>query len=893
MAPDSLQTLIDQLCVGGEAPAVTTFNAERPENWSRRDLGHIVRRFAAGLAQRDGGEQQRIGLLGPNRPEWIAAFLGIVRSGAVAMPLAEQLTDHELGRLLAHSGCQRMVTTAKRAKRFRSLGVTNDFEIVVLSDEAESVDGIGVRRWSEMLAEEASVLPQLGAQRTAALLYTSGTTGTPKGVPLTHANLCANVEALLNANLAGPHDRVLVPLPLHHAYPLTTGLLAPIAVGAPVVLPAGITGPQIMRALREGRCTVMIGVPRIYEALLQGVDNQIGARGAIAARAFQGMLAASIRAGRLLGWRVGRTLFEPVHRRLGPELRLLASGGARLEPDLAWRLQGLGWEVLSGYGLTETSPILTFNVPGQNKLESVGRPIKGVELRIDREMEGDSGHGEIQAKGPNVFSGYWNNPRATEEAFTSDGFFRTGDLGYLDDDGFLYIVGRSRELIALAGGKKVFPEEVEAAFAESRLVREAGVLEHQGRLVALFVPAADAIRSKSLDDLRHELRKEVARLSQRLPPHERLAGFAITRQPLPRTQIGKLRRHELPQIYAREIEGHERPKPAPIESEADRDLIESPLAGDIWTWLNERFRGEPLTLDTNLQFDLSLDSFDWMSLAMELEERFGVRLSEDALSRVLTLRDLLQESLEAAASGAGIDEAEMRRLSPEQERWLAPRSAALTALAAVLYGLNRVVMRLVFRVRVHGMERLPEKRPLLIAPNHVSYLDPFVIAAALPLRRARQLYWAGWTGLLFRGPVTKLFSRATQVVPVDPERGLTSTLALARAVLEQGKQLVWFPEGGRSTDGKLHRFLPGVGWLLDKTGAQAVPVFIKGSFEAWPPGRALPRPRPIEVRFGEPIEVADLKRDASDNVHGAMADRLREAVAALGVDQCPRPAQCD
>src|SRR5690606_1598665 len=225
---------------------------------------------------------------------------------------------------------------------------------------------------------------------------------------------------------------------------------------------------------------------------------------------------------------------------------------------------------------------------------------------------------------------------------------------------------------------------------------------------------------------------------------------------LPRTQVGKLRRHELPEIYAREVEGRGRPTPAPIATEADRELIESPPASDIWAWLNERFQGVPLTLDTSPQFDLNLDSFDWMSLAMELEERFGVRLSEDALSRVLTVRDLLQESLEAAAR---IDEAETRRLSPEQERWLAPRGASLSALAVVLYGLNRVVMHSLFRVRVHGLERLPEEGPLLIAPNHASYLDPFVIAAALPVRRALRLYWAGWTGLLFRGPLTKLFSR--------------------------------------------------------------------------------------------------------------------------------------
>jgi long-chain acyl-CoA synthetase len=881
MALDSLQTLIDQLCESAEAPAVVAFDAERPEIWSRGDLCRTARRFAAGLLRHGVAKEEVVGLLGPNRPEWIAALLGIVRAGAVAMPLPEQMTDHELGRVIAHSGCRRVVTTGKRAKSFAALDLADDFEVIVLDEPPEGIEGIVVRTWSELLEDEPGDLPELGAERQAVLLYTSGTTGTPKGVPLTHGNLCANFQALLDAGLAEPGDRLFLPLPLHHTYPLTVGVLAPLALGAPIMLPAGITGPQIMAALREGRCTIMVGVPRLYEALIQAVDNQVKARGAIAALAFRGMLAASVWARRRLGWRLGRRLFGALHRRLGPDLRLLASGGARLDPEIAWRLEGLGWEVLTGYGLTETSPILTFNLPGRARIESVGQPIEGVELRIAEQEGTEPGQGEVQARGPSVFRGYFDNPEATEESFTEDGFFRTGDLGYLDDNDFLYIVGRSKELIVLAGGKNVFPDEVEAVYGETTLAREVAVLEHDNRLVALFVPAPEAIKGRSLDDLKEELRKEMSRLAQRLPSYQRVADFAITRQPLPRTQIGKLRRHELPEIYEQETSAGGRPRPSPIATEADRELIETPPASEIWAWLNERFQGQTLTLDTSPQFDLNLDSFDWMSLAMELEERFGVRLSEDALGRIMTLRDLLQESLEAAEAGTGVEEAETRRLTPEQERALAPRGRALTALGAALYGLNRIVIRLLFRVRVEGLERVPADGPLLITPNHLSYLDPFVIAAALPWHRARHLYWAGWTGLLFRGPLTRLFSRACQVVPVDPERGITSTLAIGRAVLDQGSQLVWFPEGERSSDGELHRFLPGVGWLLDKTGARAQPVLAQGTFEAWPPDRKLPRPGRVEVRFGEPIEAPRLKRDGDDNVHAAMADRLREAVAAL------------
>src|SRR5690606_38836730 len=271
----------------------------------------------------------------------------------------------------------------------------------------------------------------------------SGTTGTPKGVPLTHRNICANLQALLAAGLASPADRVLLPLPLHHAYPLTVGLLAPLAVGAAVVLPAGITGPQVMRALNEQRCTIMIAVPRLYEAMLAGIERQIDGLLRPVGAALRGLLAFSVWIRQRLGWRIGKALFFPLHRRIGPALRLLASGGARLEPKVAWWLEGLGWEVLTGYGLTETAPFLTFNPPGRARIESAGLPVEGVELRFAPVEDADPGHGEILAKGTNVFSGYWDNPEATQEAFTEDGFFRTGDLGYLED-GYLHIVGRSK-----------------------------------------------------------------------------------------------------------------------------------------------------------------------------------------------------------------------------------------------------------------------------------------------------------------------------------------------------------------------------------------------------------------------------------------------------------------
>ena len=415
---ETLQELIDELAWGGEAPAII---AAEGETWSRDRLRSDALHFAAGLAAASVQPRQVIGLLAPSKAEWVVALLGIVRSGAIAMPLNEQMGERELERVIEHSGCRMLITTAPLATRTPAFDRLS--QLILLDDEVPpDFEHRHARSWRTLLQGDQSDLPEIEADQPTVLLYTSGTTGTPKGVPLTHGNLCANLQALQAAGLASSEDRVLLPLPLHHAYPLTVGLLAPLAVGAAVVLPAGITGPQIMHALRDHRCTIMIAVPRLYEAMLAGIERQIAGAPRPIAAALRGLLDLAVWIRRRLGRRIGKVLFFPLHRRIGPALRLLASGGARLDPKVAWQLEGLGWEVLTGYGLTETAPILTFNPPGRARIESAGLAVEGVELRLGPAEDAEPGHGEILAKGPNVFSGYWDNPEATAEAFTDDGY---------------------------------------------------------------------------------------------------------------------------------------------------------------------------------------------------------------------------------------------------------------------------------------------------------------------------------------------------------------------------------------------------------------------------------------------------------------------------------------
>ncbi len=723
--------------------------------------------------------------------------------------------------------------------------------------------------------------------QAAALVYTSGTTGTPKAVPLTHRNLIANTLALCAADVIAADDRLLLPLPLHHTYPFTVGLLTVLASGATVVFPAGISGPEIAAAARAARPTALLAVPRLCEALWDGVRSTVERRGKWAARSFHALLAFCGSVRRLTGLRAGRWLFRSLHDTFGGHLEVIGCGGAHLDPALARRLEALGWTVLTGYGLTETSPVLTFNDRSNSRLGSEGRPLRGVEIAIrqpDRRTSGEIAfapeHGEIVARGPSVFSGYRGNEAATRAAFTTDGWFRTGDLGWIDRAGYLHVVGRSKELIALADGKKVFPEELEKIYAASPLIREAAILEHRGRLAALIVPNETAILERGALREAALLREAIEDIGARLPPYQRLTGYGVVRSALPRTQLGKLKRHLLPELYAQATDAApSEPRALPAE---DAALVGSGRPADVWRWIQGRFPGRALTLDASPQLDLDIDSLEWVSLTLEIEEQFGVALTADAVSRILTLRDLLHEIDIAAPAAPGAAAAETHVAAVELP------SAPLRALGAVVFALAWVVMRVFFRLKVAGRSPLDCDIPMLIAPNHTSYLDPPAIAAALPWRRLRKTFWAGWVGILYTGRFTRFISRACQVLPIDPDRDLAAAIETARNLLRRGYSIVWFPEGRRSPTGELGPFLRGMGRVVLHSDADAVPVAIRGTFDAWPKHRLLPRLRQVSVTFGEPLRFCEQDPDgrAAVRITKDIEDAVR-ALLSLEIDEAP------
>jgi long-chain acyl-CoA synthetase len=888
---DTLQTLVSSLARHGDKAAVFAFQGSGLETRSFAELVSAAHRLAAGLVKAGLSPGAPVLLFAPNSPEWLVACFALLSVTAVPVVVDTQLSDDDLRHVLHDSEAQWGFTTVNLARRLA--GEPCDTNVTLILLDAETEDS---RSWRNYLtdpqADSLNQFPLANPADLAVLFYTSGTTGAPKGAPLTHRNLTSNVQALLELDLIKSVDRFLLPIPLHHVYAFTVGMLGPLATGAAIVFPRSLTGPQIVRALHAAQTTVIIGVPRFYQALYSAIEGRIQQRGRLTTVLFQWALAFSIALRRRLGFYIGRQLFASLHKQFAPRLRAVVSGGAAIEPDLAWKLEGLGWQTASGYGLTETSPILTLNPPATGRIGAAGRPLPGVQLRI-ASPEARSRYGEVQVKGPNVFAGYRHLPEKTQAAFTADGYFRTGDLGYVDRDGYLYLVGRASSMIVMPSGENVWPEHVEDTLAQSAHIREAGVLEHGGRLVALLV-LEDTLLHLPGEKVGEALRAEVERQLRLLPSHHRLADYAVTFDPLPRTHLGKIRRYKLADRYMQaRRQGYQPPAatgPVAFSQLApeDQQLLEDRTAGAVWEWLAQRFPRARLTPNTHLQLDLDVDSLAWLHLTLELRERTHVNLQEDAISRIETVRDLLRESIEAEQVSTAGPPLELLQqpealLSAVQKQWLEPPGLVVRILGAFLSHLNRTLMHWMFRLEVRGLDRLPEHRPFVLTPNHVSLLDPQALAAALPEAHRAHTYWGGWTGIMFSSPLMRFVSRAACVVPVDPERGPLSSLAFGVAALKKGANLVWFPEGGRSRNGQLQRFRPGIGLIVQARSAPIIPVWISGAYEALPYGQRWPRRRRITITFGTPVDPEELQQlGTSVEAHERIVDALYTRVAALG-----------
>jgi long-chain acyl-CoA synthetase len=898
----TLRTLIDGFATYDAQAALLSFTKTASSTLGYKTFVHEIRNTAAGLQTQGIKKGDCIVFFAANSPAWVISALAVIYCGATVVPIDSQQSDEVLLHILDDSSAGWIFTDERGSKRLEKIlhqyisqKSTHRIVRLDLEDTKDSWKQICAagNRSQEVAdpvaaAKSGTVFAPIVATDFAVLFYTSGTTGMPKGVPLNHINMLLQLDAISKMNLLKPADRVLLPLPLFHVYPLNIGLLAPLMTGLTIILPYSITGPEIMRSINEGDVSIMLAVPGLLRALYQSIAARFH-KNKVIGTAFDLLLAYCQWMDRVFGLRPGRLLFAAVRQKFGCSLRLFACGGAPLEADLASKLRAFGWEVAVGYGLTETSPLLTLRMPEDRELESVGTPIPGVEVKIeplkerDDQIEKDAG--EILARGANVFTGYQNRPDLNKEAFTAGGWFRTGDLGLLRKE-HLYVIGRASSTIVMEGGEKIQPENVEDRIAKQAGIAEIGLLQVEHKLVALVVPDLKVIGDK---DVKNAVAEALKTVSAELASYLQITSFAITRERLPRTNLGKLKRHELKERFEKarlaETSDDSGKAAAPLAdlNSTDQILIEEPAAASCLEWLKKKFPHQQITLDTSPQLDLNIDSLEWMNLTLELVEETGVELSAEAISRVTTVRELLNEIVSSAQGGHVAPsplEDPNYYLNDQQREFLMPLTPWQAAVAHGLYWFD-LLLTWPFKVKAVGYDCVPAEQCVFI-PNHASYMDPFVLAAALPYGRLRNTQWAGWTGIAFGNPVFSRLSRLSRVFPIEAKQSLFASIALGVSVLKAGSNLVWFPEGERTLDGQLLPFKHGIGLLLAKSDVMVVPMYLDGTRDALPPGAYFPSFRRVTVIFGEPVKPEQLAKEGKGTeAPERIANALHERVAAL------------
>ena len=800
---------------------------------------------------------ERVVLLLENRAEWCLAYFGLQFAGAVAVPLDSQSRPETVAYVVSHTQAKVLITS-DLAPLAAFADLPSLEKIIVVGPREPSGDTVVA--WAEVMAAPAAAapLPLAAPEDLAAIIYTSGTTGPPKGVMLTHKNFCANFLSISELKAVSPQDNFLALLPLHHAFPFMATLLVPLFSGAKLTFLNSLKAELILRCLREQQVTILVVTPQVLQLFARGIHQRFAEMPLGTGAILELFLDFSRKLKQSLGLNPARPLMDRLRAALGRQFLYFISGGAKLPVDLAYTFDKWGFTVLEGYGLTETSPVVSINPPAAPKIGSVGQSLSGVEVRI---LNPDSqGVGEILIRGDNLMAGYYQDPAATREVLR-EGWFFSGDLGYLDADGYLYITGRSKDLIVLSSGKNISVEEVSQHYAQAATIKEILVLPdpREEKLVAVVVPDLDHFRQTGETDVYGEVKWHLEFYSQQLEPYKRIRAFVLYNQELPKTRLGKIKAYEVAAIYQK-LAGRRYQK---RKSALEEGL--SAIGERVVEILQTKSDAALIALDDHLELDLGLDSLALVELLAALEESFGIQIREGEFSGIFTVADLigfiegkqprLLEELEAGELTWG----KILTTPPPPE--LLQQIALEKTIKGRLFALGCFLwlgplFKLMFQLKAYGRQRLGSGSYILCA-NHASFLDGFLLFVAAPPSLRSRLYFLGYTKY-FEAPVLRNLARWLHVVPVDSARHLIPAMQASAHILNQGGVLGIFPEGARSLTGELRPFKKGVAILAQEVGVPLVPVYIHGSFQAWGPNVRFPRAHPLQVVFGRQFAAAEL-----------------------------------
>ncbi len=833
----------------------------RQEQYTYADLRELATRAGAFLASCGIKPSDRVILLSNNAPEWGMTYFGVVKAGAICIPVDPESTTDDVITFARAGAASGIVLSDEMARKHPDL-----------ADRLSEAGMKDVRIWrfEEVFAlpdqqtedRRIALLPQrVQAQSIASLIFTSGTTGSPKGVMLSHRNLTSMVSMLSSVFDMTTSDGVLSVLPLHHTFEFSTGFLTPLSRGAQITYLEELTGEALARSIKNGHVTGMVGVPALWELLHRRIRNKFNERSKLIGETADLLIRANAWLRDKTPLNLGSLIFYPIHEGMGGRIRYFISGGSALSDQVQRDFQGLGFTILEGYGLTEASPVLTVTRPANRMLTgSVGKSLPGVEVKI---FEPDAGGvGEVIARGPNVMVGYFENEAATRKAIVNRWLY-TGDLGRLDDDGNLYLVGRSKDIIVDTNGKNVYPDEIEELYNTSSFIKELSVVglpDGIGEKVAsMVVPDFDHDISLSRAEVRRKVEEHFRDISSTLPFYKRVKVLHFWDGDLPRTATRKVKRREVVsamQVLEQSMKAAQQAGVGDGNHPRDAGWLL-----DIVATVSNRPRSQ-VTPDARLS-DLGFDSLMYVELATAIENAGGTLDSPNTLTEVVDLRELASVVSRGSSAPAGKEskrraESERRRSEREDEEIYIP-SLVRTVGNRGLDALQRLFYEKFLHTRYEGRSNIPVHTNFIVAPNHTSHLDMGLVKMALGEAGTDMVALAAADYFFDNKYKRAYMDNFTNTVPMERSGSLRQSLRHARSFLDRGYNALIFPEGTRSMTGEIVEFKPVIGYLALAAHVGILPVFLKGTYEALPKGANIIKSRDVGARIGRYISIEELE----------------------------------
>lgn len=764
----------------------------------------------------------RVALMMENRPETIFSFLSVWNKKGIAMSLDAGYTAEQLAYVFNDSKPKYIFVSEKTKK---------------VAEEANNIVG----NFVEILDVDNIVLPNnyispketldVDSEEDVAIIsYTSGTTGNPKGVMLTFGNIMANIKGVSAVNLVNENDIILAMLPYHHILPLSFTLILPFYYGIPIVLLGEISSTSLKKALNDHKVSVIIGVPRVWEMLDKAIMAQIN-KSSLAKFMFK-------LAQKTNSMALRKIIFSKIHKGFGGNVRLMVSGGAKIDKNILEDFTYLGFRIIQGYGMTETAPIISFNVPGRERPDTVGEVIPDVEVKF-------ASDDEILVKGKNVMKGYYMKEEATKEVFDEDGWFHTGDLGKMDGN-HLVIIGRKKEMIVLSNGKNINPADIETTIIKSTdLIKEIAITEYNDQLLAIIYPDFDEIVAKKIVNIKEAIKWEVIdKYNVNAPNYKKIHDIKIVKEELPKTRLGKIRRFMLKDLLENNSDEQikkevKKSVEVPVEMKEKFDKIAK--------YINEIHQKE-IALDSHIELDLGFDSLDIVEFMNFINSTFSINLNEEEFVEHKTISSIIELINKKAEKGTDKNE-NLKKIIENDSDVKLPNSAFYAKLLKFIFS---PIFKFYFKFKSSGKENIKEGAGIIVG-NHQSFLDAFMVNNSFTNKELSNNYYIA-TALHFKSKTMKYLANNGNIILVDVNKNLKNTLQAASKVLKTGKKLIIFPEGARTRDGELQDFKKTFAILAKELNVPIYPFVLKGAYEAFPYNQKFPKKHDLAVEFLERIE---------------------------------------